>query len=339
VTEGGPAPAPVWQPAIALLDDIARRAEAGAVVRAAIRAGVLARLHEPATLRDLANEVGASAARLADVLEVLRSLGIVDADGDTWRLTEPWAAVVAGESPMDFEAYADMSAVRMQQFERSLTDSVDYWQLSREERLRTARGVSFNPASPVMPAMLRRDLGMLDGVIPALESGGRVLELGCGVGSRLTALALTFPETRAVGVELDADLVDFGRQRAAALGVADRVTYVTGDARTYEPDGDFALVTWSQFFFPTETRAEALATAFNALRPGGWVTAPVIWLEGATTEGVEAEELALEALNLDMWGVPARTTAEVVAEMKAAGFTDTRVDDMTYVHLVRGRRP
>jgi len=164
----------VWQPAIALLDDIARRAEAGAVVRAAIRAGVLARLHEPATLRDLANEVGASAARLADVLEVLRSLGIVDADGDTWRLTEPWAAVVAGESPMDFEAYADMSAVRMQQFERSLTDSVDYWQLSREERLRTARGVSFNPASPVMPAMLRRDLGMLDGVIPALESGGRV---------------------------------------------------------------------------------------------------------------------------------------------------------------------
>jgi len=329
----------VWQPAIALLDDIARRAEAGAVLRAVIRSGVLTRLRDPATLHDLATELGAPAARLAAVLAVLRSLGIVDAEGDSWRLTEPWAAVVAGESPMDFEAYAELSAVRMQQFERSLTDSLDYWQLSRDERLRTARGVSFNPASPVMPAMLRRDLGMLDGVIPALESGGRVLELGCGVGSRLTALALTFPEARAVGVELDKDLVDFGRQRAAALGVADRVTYVTGDARTYEPDGDFDLVTWSQFFFPTDTREAALATAFTALRPGGWVTCPVIWLEGATPEGTEAEELALEALNLDMWGVPARTTAEVVAEMEAAGFTDTRVDDMSYVNLVRGRRP
>jgi len=329
----------VWQPALALLDDIARRAEAGAVLRAAIRSGLLTRLSDSPTLHDLASAIDTPKERVAAVLDVLHTLGIVHSDGDTWRLTPPWAAVVAGESPMDFESYAEMSSVRMRQFERSLTNSSDYWQLSREERLTVARGVSFNPASPVMSAIIRRDLGMLDGVIPALDEGGRVLELGCGVGSRVTALALTFPQARVVGVELDGDLAAFGEQRAKALGVGDRVTYVAGDALTYEPDGDFDLVNWSQFFFPANTRAGALATAYRALRPGGWVTSPVIWAEGATPEGTEAEELALEALTLNIWGVPPRTTAQVAAEFEAAGFVATRVDDMTFVHMVRGRRP
>jgi hypothetical protein len=30
---------------------------------------------------------------------------------------------------------------------------------------------------------------------------------------------------------------------------------------------------------------------------------------------------------------------EVRTELEAAGFVDTRVDDMTFVRLVRGRRP
>jgi len=323
---------------MALLDDTSRRAEAGAVLRAAIRSGLLTRLAGSPKVHELAAATSASESRLNAVLEVLRTLGIAEPIGDTWRLTAPWAAVVAGESPMDYESYAEMSGVRMRQFDRSLTNTDDYWQLSREERLAVARGVSFNPASPVLPAMIRRNLGMLDGVVPALEAGGRVLELGCGVGSNVTAQALLFPRARIVGVELDEDLVAFGRQRAEALGVADRVTYVVGDALAYEPDGEFDLVNWSQFFFPAHTRAGALATAYRALRPGGWVNSPVIWPDGATPEGTEAEELALEALTLDMWGVPARTTAEVVAELEAAGFVETRVDDMTFVHVVRGRR-
>lgn len=309
------------------------------MLRAALRSGLVTRLADSPILHDLAATADKPESRVTAVLEVLRSLGIAEADGDTWRLTAAWAAVVAGESPLDFEPYIEMSSVRTRQFERSLGDSHDYWKLSREERLSVARGVSFNPASSAMSSIIHRDLSMLDGVVPALESGGRVLELGCGVGSRLTAFALTFPRAHVVGVELDEDLVAFGRQRAAALGVGDRVTYVAGDAQTYEPDGEFALVAWSQFFFPTDTRTGALTTAYQALRPGGWLTAPVIWVEGAAPEGVEAEELALEGLTLDIWGVPARTTSEVVTELEAAGFVETRVDDMQFVHVVRGRRP
>jgi SAM-dependent methyltransferase len=331
---------PVWQPAIALLDDITRRTEAGAVVRASYRAGLLQRLSTPSSIGELTSGVAVEESRLDAALEVLRSHGIASNEGETWLLTPPWAAVLAGQSPVDLAGYLEGPRVRMMQFERCLTGAEDYWQLPQQERLLVARSVSFNPASPFMYGMLRRDLGLLDGVVAALESGGHVLELGCGVGSRLTALALTFPTLRAVGVELDSELAAYGRHRAEQLGVGDRVTYVVGDATRYEPDCSFDLVNWSQFFFPSPTRAAALATAWSALRPGGWVTAPVIWADQPSSLlDEDAQDLALEGLTLDMWDVPKRTVGEARAELQAAGFVDTRVDDMSFVMVVRGRRP
>jgi hypothetical protein len=68
------AQAPVWLPAISLLDDITRRTEAGAVVRAAYRAGLLERLCSPASVTELASMVTVEETRLVAVLEVLRSL-------------------------------------------------------------------------------------------------------------------------------------------------------------------------------------------------------------------------------------------------------------------------
>ncbi len=332
--------APIWQSAIALLDDITRRTEAGAVVRAAYRAGLLTQLVKPSSLGDLTAGIAGNESRVLAVLDVLRSIAIVDLVDGGWSLTPAWVAMLAGESPADVTGYLEAPLVRMSQFERSLVGGDDYWQLPAQERMMIARGVSFNPSSPVMAMMLRRELGLLDGVIPALEAGGRVLELGCGVGSRLTALALTFPRARGIGLELDDQLVAFGRARADDLGVSDRVSYVIGDATKYGAAEPFDLVNWSQFFFPSATRAPALRTAWNSLRPGGWVTTPVIWpdQDGSPEDGL-AQERALEGLNLNMWGVPARTVSEVQAELDAAGFIDIRVDDMTYIHLVRGRRP
>ena len=340
MTSGDGAAAPAWQPAIALLDDITRRTEAGAVVRAAYRAGLLERLATPSSARELATAIAADESRLLAILDVLRSLEIADVERGSWSLTRAWAALLAGESPADVAAYLETPRVRMVQFEQSLTGGEGYWQLPPNDRLTVARGVAFNPASPFMTGMIRRDLGLLDGVVAALEGGGRVLELGCGVGSRLTALALTFPRLRGVGLELDGQLVAYGRRRADALGVADRVTYVVGDATTYESVEAFDLVNWSQFFFPAATRTAALGTAWRALRPGGWVTMPVIWLdEAGAPAGEDAQDLALEGLNLNMWGVPPRTIGEVRAELEATGFVDIGVDDMTFIKLVRGRRP
>ena len=106
------------------------------------------------------------------------------------------------------------------------------------------------------------------------------------------------------------------------------------------PDGLFDLVSWSQFFFPEPTRAAALRVAHGALRPGGWIATPVLW-DGTAADpnSLRDQELAEMRVVLDQWGVPFRTSGEVVAELVDAGFDPVRADPDGDIVLVRGRRP
>ncbi len=58
----------------------------------------------------------------------------------------------------------------------------------------------------------------------------RVLDLGCGLGASSIALARAYPRAQVLGVDLDEASVTEARAEAAEAGVADRVTFVVGDA-------------------------------------------------------------------------------------------------------------
>src|SRR6266498_1551656 len=71
----------------------------------------------------------------------------------------------------------------------------------------------------------------------------RVLDLGCGLGASSIALARAYPRARVVGVDLDAASVTEARAEAAEAGVADRVTFVVGDAAHVASETSFDLIT------------------------------------------------------------------------------------------------
>lgn len=336
-----PEPVPVWMDAFDRVDELQRTAQVVEVLRAAARHGLLAELAAGTTRAALETRTSLPTSRLEAVLHLLRAHGISEERAGRWSLTPSWGALARGESPVDLAAVLGQGRVQAEQLARCLDPAVeDYWELAPEDRLLVARGVSFEPSSAAGQALARQNIERTPGAVEALEQGGRMLELGCGVASRLTAALLSFPRATAVGVELTEDLVVFGRQRAQGLGLAHRLQLVVDDVCTHEPDGLFDLVGWSQFFFPSDTRAAALATARKALRPGGWITMPVVW-DGAPLEpgGPEDRQLAVERLALDLWRVPLRSTAEVVAELEDAGFVDVAVEENPVVHVVRGRKP
>ena len=68
----------------------------------------------------------------------------------------------------------------------------------------------------------------------AVKAGDRVVDLGSGDGRIVIAAAKQFGVRKAVGVELDAHLVDMARQNAAKAGVADRVEFHVGDLFAYD---------------------------------------------------------------------------------------------------------
>ena len=71
----------------------------------------------------------------------------------------------------------------------------------------------------------------------------RVLDMGCGLGASSMALARAYPSARVLGVDLDQASVTEARAQAAQAGVADRVTFMVGDAAQVTPDAPFDLIT------------------------------------------------------------------------------------------------
>ena len=114
-------------------------------------------------------------------------------------------------------------------------------------------------------------LARLHGLAPADPDGCHVVELACGDGMNLVAMAAASPGVRASGIDLDADALARGRAVAAELGIAGRVDLRAGDLRD-GPGFDAAdfvichgLYTWA----PAAVAEAALAGMAALLGPGG----------------------------------------------------------------------
>src|SRR6188472_2226436 len=73
-------------------------------------------------------------------------------------------------------------------------------------------------------------VAILHGLQPPDPFHARVLEIGCGAGGNLMAMAAATPGIRAVGVDLAAVAIEDGRAVAAAVGL-DNIQLRRGDVR------------------------------------------------------------------------------------------------------------
>jgi arsenite methyltransferase len=161
----------------------------------------------------------------------------------------------------------------------------------------------------------------------ALRGDERVLDVGCGRGAVLLAVARRLPHGRAVGVDVWSRADQSGNAAAAteanarAEGMADRIELHTGDMRALPlPDGGIDVVVSSLAIhnLPTAAdRAQALAEALRVLRPGGRLCLADI---SATAEYVDALRTlgALDVRRTDLgwrmwWGGPFMRTWRVDA--------------------------
>jgi SAM-dependent methyltransferase len=120
-------------------------------------------------------------------------------------------------------------------------------------------------AAPVSEVNLRRILERL-----AVPDGGRLLDLGCGMGPWLLAALEAAPHASGVGVDTAEPALEAARASAAARGLAERVEWARADASGYDGEGfDAVLCVGATHAFgglgPT------LAAVRSHLRPGGRV--------------------------------------------------------------------
>ena len=103
------------------------------------------------------------------------------------------------------------------------------------------------------------------------ETGGPILDVGCGTGRVATALAADGHEV--VGIDLSAPMLRLAEQQRAALSadVAARLSFHQADMMTLDLGRDFALVVAPsrvfQFLLTTDAQRQALAALRSHLRP------------------------------------------------------------------------
>jgi len=112
-------------------------------------------------------------------------------------------------------------------------------------------------------------LAKLPDVIQRLENGGRVLDVGCGVGRVGVTIAKTFPKCQVVGLDPDPESISKARETAVRAGVEDRIRFVAKTTHDFARDDGFDLITACDCVHDFSTPHQTLGELRALLKPEG----------------------------------------------------------------------
>jgi SAM-dependent methyltransferase len=236
------------------------------------RAGLFDALHRlgAATSPELADEAGLVERYVREWLGAMTTGGILEYEPATgaFRLPPEHAASLTREAPRNLAATAQwiplLAGVEDQVlacFERGggvpVAAYERFHQVMAEDGDRTT-----------VEALAERILPLVPGLHEGLQRGLDVLDVGCGSGGVIHALARRFPRSRFTGFELAAGAIGSARVAAEALGLRN-VHFEVRDVADLELRGAFDLVTAFDAIHDQARPLHVLHAIARALRPAG----------------------------------------------------------------------
>ena len=217
-------------------------------VRIGIRLGLFRSLHVdgPATAGALAGRLGLAERYVREWALAQAANGYVsfDATDESFSLSPEQAMVFAiDDSPLYLAGAFDLAA--------AMVDG----EAEVEAGFRTGAGVAWGASSGCLfcavgaffrPGyvnnVVQAWLPAIDGMLPRLEAGARVADIGCGVGFSTLLMARAFPNSHFVGYDFHVPSIEQANAHAAAHGLDDRVRFEAAVAKEID-ERDFDLIT------------------------------------------------------------------------------------------------
>lgn len=83
----------------------------------------------------------------------------------------------------------------------------------------------------------------------AVPEGGSVLEMGCGTGRNLIAVARRHPTARLYGFDISAEMLRTAKANIARAGLSHRIQIARGDATAFDAAEVFGLTSFDRVYF------------------------------------------------------------------------------------------
>lgn len=225
----------------------------------------------PATPEQFAERTGCHVRYLAEWLRGQAAGGYVTYDPATgeFSLTEEQAFCLADPNgpdvPAAFVAALGYLRAEPQIAEAFRTGAGVAWHEHNED---VFVGVDAFYRPGYVAALVPEWIPALDGVEAKLIAGGRVADVGCGLGSSAVLISQAYPRTTVVGSDYHAESVELARKKAAEAGVSDRVTFEVATAETFTGTG-YDLVTMFDALHDMGDPVGAARRVREALAPDG----------------------------------------------------------------------
>lgn len=249
-------------------------ATSGALVILGSRLGLYRALAElgPVTSAELAERTGLHERYVREWLAAQAACGYVDyhAEGERFAMSPEQVMALADENSPVYVASAFHLTASMYMDEPKIA-----------EAFRTGEGVGWHEHAECLfcgteqffrtgyRAHLIQDwLPALDGVVPRLESGARIADIGCGHGASTIVMAQAFPNSEFVGFDYHEASIDSARAAAREAGDPRNLSFEIATAKD-TPGGDYDLVACFECLHDMGDPVGAARHVREMLRPDG----------------------------------------------------------------------
>lgn len=217
-------------------------------VRIGFRLGLFDSLHVvgPATASELAERLGLAERYVREWALAQAANGYLrfDPANDRFSLS-PEQAMVFGvkDSPLYLQGAFELAAAMIE------------GEAKVEEGFRTGAGVAWGESAGCLfcavgaffrpgyvNGIVQAWLPALNGMVPRLEAGAKVADVGCGVGFSTLLMAEAFPKSRFIGYDFHEPSIEQANAHAEAHGLSSRVRFETAPAKQIA-ESAFDLIT------------------------------------------------------------------------------------------------
>ena len=201
----------------------------------------------PQTPAELAKKTGTAERYIREWLSAQAAGGYVtyDAASGKFHLSEEQAFAMADENSPAFLPGAFQVALASAKSEEQIA-----------ERFKTGEGMGWHEHHPELfvgterffrpgyaANLISSWIPALEGVDAKLKGGGRVADVGCGLGASTILMAKSYPKSEFVGFDYHDKSIETAKQRAKEAGVADRIRFEVAKAKDF-PGKDYDFVTF-----------------------------------------------------------------------------------------------